>query len=166
MATSGASTPTSTLDRAGDRIGLWFGSLLLSVAIFSLFFSLAFYSPFFLVFCVTMMFALPAWCLYLPFVIAFKNAEGWRMWIILVSGILIGPASIALWCLIQLKAGGDPYKIWHGEPPINMGGIVCMDLSLIVGFLTTSFYVIALKTLLKTAAAAQVGSAADRSTVS
>ena len=49
---------------------------------------------------VTMTLALPIWCLYLPFVIALKDAEEWRIWIILFSGILIGPASLASWGLI------------------------------------------------------------------
>jgi hypothetical protein len=46
---------------------------------------------------VTMIFAFPFWYLYLPFVIALKDAEERRIWIILLSGTLIGPASLALW---------------------------------------------------------------------
>jgi hypothetical protein len=136
---SGASNLMNTL----KRIGLWFGSLLLSVTLFSLLFSRA--SVFF-IFGVTMTLALPVWCLYLPFVIALKDAEERRIWTILFRGILIGPASLALWCLILQLRGGDPHTIWQGAPP-GLGCNSAVILALIVGFLTTSFYVIALKVL-------------------
>jgi hypothetical protein len=63
-----------------------------------------------------MIFALPFWCLYLPFVIALKDAEQRRIWTILFSGILIGPASVAVWCLILQIRGGDLHKIWQAVP--------------------------------------------------
>jgi hypothetical protein len=135
------------------RIGLWFGSLLLSVTLFSLLFNVLFSGPGFfrvgtvlLIFRVTLIFALPVWCLYLPFVIALKNAEERRIWTILVSGILIGPASLVLWSLILQLRGGDPDTIWQGDP-LAFGVSGVMIFALIVGFLTTSFYVIALKVL-------------------
>jgi hypothetical protein len=136
------------------RVGLWFGSLLVAVTLFSLLLSLLFsiagsfrVESVFMFFYVTMMFALPVWCLYLPFVIAIKDAEGRRIWTILVSGILIGPTSLGLWGLILLRRGGDPQKIWYGDPLLGvLGGIGAMMVcALIVGFLTTSFYVFALK---------------------
>ena len=135
------------------RIGLWFGSLLFSVTLFSLLFTLLFTGLGFfragsvvLTFRVSVLFAFPVWCLYLPFVIAFKDAEQRRGWTILFSGILVGPASLGLWGLILQLRGGDPYTIWHGDPLLFglRGGMIC---ALIVGFLTTSFYVIALKAL-------------------
>ena len=150
MMTSGEGTSTNTF----RRIGLWFGSLLVAVTLFSLLFCLFFgrggfrrIGPVFLVFRVAMMFALPVWCLYLPLVIALKDAEGRRIWTILVSGILIGPASLALWGLILLLRGGDPHMIWYGDPLLcTLGGIEAgMVFALIVGFLTTSSYVLALK---------------------
>ena len=70
-----------------------------------------------------MVFALPAWCLYLPFVIAFKDAEGRRIWTILFSGILIGPVSLAFRCLIFQLRGGDPYTICQADPLIGVGVI-------------------------------------------
>jgi hypothetical protein len=104
-----------------------------------------------------MMFAFPVWCLYLPFVIALKDAEERRMWITLVSGILIGPASVALWGLILLRRGGDPHEIWYGDPLLcALGGIGAgMVFALIVGFLTISSYVIALKVLYRPSTASQ-----------
>jgi hypothetical protein len=124
------------------RIGLWFASLLLAVT----FFSLLFKAGAFIVFRVTMMLAFPVWCLYLPFVIALKDAEGWRMWTIMLSGTLIGPASLALWFLILVLRGGDPLTIWRGDPLGGSYGAV-MIFALFVGFLTTSFYVTTLKLL-------------------
>jgi hypothetical protein len=135
------------------RIGLWFGSLLVSVTLFSLLFNLLFSGPGFfraetvrLIFRATMIFAFPVWCLYLPLVIALKDAEERRIWVLLFSGILIGPVSLALWGLILQVRGEDPRKIWHGDPLLFglIGGMIC---ALIVGFLTTSSYVIALKVL-------------------
>jgi hypothetical protein len=149
----------SKLANAFGRVGLWFGCLLLSVALFSLLFNLVFNgTPFqagvfnwagavFLVFRITMKFALPVWCLCLPFVIALKDAEEGRMRTILVSGILIGPAALGLWCFMLQLRGGDTTKIWLGDPLIGLGGISGMIYALIVGFLTTSFYVVALKVL-------------------
>ena len=143
----------SNLMNALRRVGLWFGSLLLSVTLFSLLFNLLFSGPGFfragsvlLIFRVTMTFALPVWCLYLPFVIALKDAEERRSWTILSSGILIGPASLALWGLILQLRGGDPHTIWQGDP-LAFGLRGAMIFALIVGFLTTSFYVITLKVL-------------------
>jgi cellobiose-specific phosphotransferase system component IIC len=138
---------------------LAYGCLLLSVALFSLLFNLVFNraafpgdvfnrsGAFFLVFRITMKFALPVWCLCLPFVIALKDAEEGRMRTILVSGILIGPAALGLWCFMLQLRGGDTTKIWLGDPLIGIGGFSGMIFALIVGFLTTSFYVMALKVL-------------------
>ena len=136
-----------------SRIGLWFCSLLLSVTLFSLLFSLHFSGPGFfrigtllLVSRITLMFALPVWFLYLPVVIALKHAEGWRIWTILVTGALIGPAALVCWGLILLLRGGDPDAIRRGDPlAFGIDGAVFFAFT--VGFMTTSFYVIALKVL-------------------
>jgi hypothetical protein len=125
------------------RIVLWFGSLLLSVTLFSL----SWVGLAVVVFRATMIFAFPVACLYVPFVLAFKDAEGRRIWTILFSGILLGPASLALWGLILQLRGDDPHTIWQGDPLIGMGGISAMIFALIVGSLTTFLYVIALKVL-------------------
>jgi hypothetical protein len=132
------------------RVGLSLGCLLLSVVLFSLLFSLRFGAgAVLLVFRVTLIVALPVWCLYLPFLIALKDAEERRIWIILFSGILIGPTSLALLGLIFQLRGVDPHKIWQGDPLLGvLGGLAAMMIyALIVGFLTTSFYVIVLRAL-------------------
>jgi hypothetical protein len=137
-----------------QRIGLWFGSLLFSVTLFSLLLNLFMNgperfaaAPALLIFRVTMTFALPVWCLYLPWVIALKDAKEQRIRTILVSGILIGPASMALWGLILQLKGEGAHKVWYGDPLIGMAGgsIASIIFALIVGFLTTSVYVIAWK---------------------
>jgi hypothetical protein len=71
MVVSGASSLMNTL----RRIGLWFGSVLLSVTLFSQLFALLFNwgRPIIDIFRVTGMFAFPSACLYLPFVIALKG---------------------------------------------------------------------------------------------
>ncbi len=138
------------------RISLSLGSLLLSATLFTLLFSLLLNrvalfraESLLFIFRLTMTFALPVWCLYVPFVIALKDAEERRIWNILFSGTLIGPVSLALWGLILWLKGGDPHKIWLGDPLFGvLGGIAAaMIYALIVGFLTTSFYVIALRVL-------------------
>jgi len=56
-------------------------------------------------------------------------------------------AALALLGLILQLRGGNPHLIWHGDPLLGvLGGIaVMMFFAAIIGFLTTSFYVIALK---------------------
>jgi len=122
------------------------------MTVFSLLFSLlpsVFFSvgSVFLIFGVTLMFALPVWCVSVPFVIALKDAEEGRIRTILFRGILIGPAALALWCLILRLGGADPRIIWQGDPLAGVGGGLGMIFALIVGLLATSFYVIALKAL-------------------
>jgi hypothetical protein len=123
------------------NIVLWFCSLLLSVSLFS-----RFYGPvaFSFVFRITMIFALPVAFLYLPFVIKFNDAEDGRIWAILGSGTMIGPASLALWALILDLKG--THSIWQGDG-IGLGLAAGLILALVVGFLTTTFYVIALKVI-------------------
>ncbi len=73
---------------------LWFGSLSLSVSIFSLFYGLRYgQDSFVFVFRITMLFALSVACLYLPFVLTFS--EKGRLWAIIGNGALIGPACLA-----------------------------------------------------------------------
>jgi len=132
------------------RIGLWFGSLILSVTLFSLLLD----GPLIFIFRITMIFAFPVWCLCLPFVIAFKDAEKRRPWILLLSGTLIGPASLALWCLILQLRGGDPHTIWYGDPLAGPAWLFWIY-ALIVGFLTTSIYLVSLRALHRSSTAAQ-----------
>jgi hypothetical protein len=118
-------------------------SLLLSVCFISAMYGQRYgLGSFFFVFRITMMFALPVACLYLPVVIALRDAEEGRMQIIAGVGVLIGPVSLALWVLILTALGKA--SIWQSDG-IGFGVIPCLILASIVGFLTTMFYVIALK---------------------
>jgi hypothetical protein len=131
------------------RIGLWFGSLILSITLFSLLLPLLWNSwggAVTFLFRVTMIFAFPVWCLCLPFVIAFKDAEKRYPWILLLGGTLIGPALLALWCLILQLRGGDPHTIWYGDPLAGPAVLPWIS-ALIVGFLTTSIYLVSLRAL-------------------
>jgi hypothetical protein len=88
------------------------------------------------------MFALPVWFLYLPFVVSLKNAQPGRLLIFWVSGIVIGPVSLAILGLILQVGGGNLRSIWIGNG-IDIGIVPCMICAAIVGFLTTTFYVLA-----------------------
>ena len=94
------------------RIGLWLASLLVAVLLFCLLASLIFggADSIIPIFRVTMTFALPVGCLYLPFVIVLKKAE--HRSLILLSGTLIGPVCIALWGLFLQLRGDDTRTIW------------------------------------------------------
>jgi hypothetical protein len=101
------------------------------------------------IFRVTTKFALPVWFVYLLVVIAVKNAEGRKIWTLLLSGSLIGPLVVFLWSLTLQLRGFSQKAIWLGDPLLGWlgGGIASMIFSLIVGFLTTSFYLVVLKIL-------------------
>jgi hypothetical protein len=145
-----------TVISIGRRVGLSFVCLLLAAALFSLLFALlgamggsASISLAVPVFRVALFLALPAWCVWLPFVIATKDTEGHKIWTILLSGILIGPASIVLRFLILVLRGANPQMVWRGDPLLgDLGsGPACMIFALIVGSFTSFFYVAALKVL-------------------
>jgi hypothetical protein len=123
------------------NIALWFGSLLVSVSLFSLLYGPA---SFLFVFRITMIFALPVAFLYLPFVISISDAEDGRIRTILGSGILIGPVSLANWGLILGLSGH--HSIWDGDG-IGPGLAAGLIFALVVGLLTAAFYVISLKVI-------------------
>jgi len=123
-----------------QRIGLWFCSLLLGVSIFSVFFG----GAALVVFRVAMMFAFPVAVLYLPVVVALRNAEQERIWTILISGLLVGPASLAVWGLILQAKGRDAHMVWIGDG-IDWGVVPCMPLAAVVELLTIALYVAGLK---------------------
>jgi hypothetical protein len=100
------------------RIGLSFGCVLLSVAITALMSLPAVphgrrIRMLFAIVPVTFLFAFPVWLLSLPLVIALKNAEGWRLWMILVAGVLAGPGFILIWSIISIPSGG--HITWQGS---------------------------------------------------
>ena len=115
-----------------------------SATLFTLLFSFGGSEMVMVVFRTTMMFALPVWLLYLPFVVFCKDAEQWRILILLVSGVAIGPASlVVLRCFSQLR-GGNVHQVWIGD---GEGFIPCMVFAAIVGVWTTGLYVTALKVI-------------------
>jgi hypothetical protein len=134
------------------NIGLWFFSLLLSVGLFSLSYGRHSVESYAIVFRITMMFALPVACLYLPIVIMLRDAEEGRMRIIAGTGVLIGPISLVLWGLI-LVARGEP-SVWQGDG-LGLGLVAAIIFASIVGFLTTMFYVVALKLIHRLMASAK-----------
>jgi len=85
-------------------------------------------------------FTLVGWVLALPFVIYFKNADGWRTWAILAIGIAIGPCfMLALPMLGSLvRSGRISSAIWQGEGPEFV-------MALFIGSLTTLIYVLLLR---------------------
>lgn len=131
------------------RVGLWFGSFIISVTLSSLLcclsnLSLGSCSG---VFLFTTVLALPAWFLYLPFVLALKDAEEGRIWTILTIGTLIGPAYLAVFGVIMQLRGGNVHRIWQGDGGIDLGIVQSLPFALAVGFLTTGLYVIGLKVI-------------------
>jgi hypothetical protein len=127
---------------AARNTGLWFLSVLLSVGLFSLIFSGGWDPATVRNFRITMKFALPVACLYLPIVIMQRDAEEGRMRVIAGSGIVIGPAFIVLLALIA-GIRGDPHVI-EGDP-LAFGLVACLIFAFIVGALTTILYITALK---------------------
>jgi hypothetical protein len=99
------------------------------------------------VFCITMMFAFPVWCLYLPFIFSLRDVEGWRSALLLLAGILIGPAALTVWGLIHLPMGENLFqRFWDGDPETSGGGGgYFMIFASVVGFLTSAIYVLFLK---------------------
>ncbi len=130
---------------AARNIGLWFLSVLVSVGLFSLAFdgfeneSL---KAWWFVFRITMKFALPVACLYLPIVITQRDAEEGRMRVIAGSGIVIGPAFILLLALIAALRGQP--DVIKGDP-LAFGLVACLIFAFIVGSVTTILYITALK---------------------
>ena len=130
---------------AARNIGLWFLSVLLAVGLFSLWFA-GFHWGGVAVsdFRITMKIALPVACLYLPVVITQRDAEGWRrMLVIAGSGIVIGPAAMAVLGLILVLVG-KPHVI-KGDPVAPFGLVAILVCAFIVGSLTTILYITALK---------------------
>ena len=127
------------------RICFWFISLVLAVLSFSLFLGSTMGSVV-TVFRITMMFAFPVWGLYLPFIFFLTDAEGRRSTILLVNGILIGPAALTAWGLIHLLMGQNLFHgFWNRDPEEGMGAGYAMIFASVVGFLTSTIYVLFLK---------------------
>jgi len=130
------------LHKGSSIIGIiarWLGSLVLAVRLFSVIYGLV---SFFFIFRITILIALPAALLYLPFLITLQKQEGGQPWTVLFSGSLCGPAYIALWVLFGAIRGRS--AAWDGDG-LGPGLAACLVYALVVGFLTSGSYVIASK---------------------
>ena len=139
------------LTRRNQRIRLWFLSVLLAIVLFVLAYALpASFSRNMadvmdvveMVFLTTSIYAIPVALLYLPLVIALKDATKWRLWALLIVGVLIGPAAIALWSLIwSLAMKGLP------EDEISMTALAPSFtlFAFIVGAIATVAYIFLLR---------------------
>lgn len=135
------------------RVGFSLGALLVSVTLFCALLPLAPGSlgtrgsfPF--NFYATLVFALPVWCLYLPFILKLKDAEGRRRWIILVTGTLIGPVAMGLWAAALLLNTLGLQRIVYEAGDLRAIGAL-MGFAFFVGCLTSAFYVLALRRMLR-----------------
>ena len=132
------------------RVGLWIYAFLLAVSLFGLLFCLVIdtewtaqglptttvkdlLAAFLVDSLATLVYALPGAFLYLPLVIGLKDAEGHRIWIILITGTLMGPAAMAIWCL------------FFQYPLPAPAGLTILLFATIVGSLAALFYAIALR---------------------
>ncbi len=84
---------------------------------------------------VYLLFAFPGLIIAAPFVVLFKTAAGNRLWWTVGTGVAIGPAFWLSWLLLASHG----HLNWRGD---GMGVI----LSLVIGTLTTGYYVALLRT--------------------
>ncbi|MBE7542508.1 MAG: hypothetical protein HS123_09095 [Solibacteraceae bacterium] len=96
----------------------------------------------------TLVFALPVWCLYLPFILKLKDAEGRRLWVILSTGTLIGPVATGLAAVVFLLNTVGLQRIIYGTGDLRAIGAL-MGFAFFVGCLTSAFYVLALRRMLR-----------------
>jgi hypothetical protein len=129
--------------RTPGRIGLSFGCMLLSITIFLLWGVLHASSHRELIndlaiAPVYLLFAFPGWLLSLPLVMAIRDAEGWRGWVILLIGVSIGPGFLLVWAFLTAQSRGGRIVNSEGDGFFYIA-------SLIISSLTTIFYVSVLK---------------------
>lgn len=135
------------------RVGFSLGALLVSVTLFSILLplipgQLGRLGPFPFTFLATLVFALPVWCLYLPFILKLKDAEGRRRWVILSTGTLIGPVATGLAAVVFLLNTVGLQRIIYGTGDLRAIGAL-MGFAFFVGCLTSAFYVLALRRMLR-----------------
>jgi hypothetical protein len=80
-------------------------------------------------------FVIPGYLLSLPFVLAFNRINGWRLWVLAVIGLLIGPTIIGAWAFACKVTEGSTIKDF-----LYMGVIATA-----ISLLTTTFYLTVLK---------------------
>ncbi len=81
-----------------------------------------------------LLFALPGLVLALPFVLFFKSAKGYRAWIMLAIGSIIGPAFLGVWAFLAS----------HGHFSWQANG-AALIMSIWIGLPTTVLYVLLLR---------------------
>ncbi len=145
---SGNATSSLSL---GTRAALWFTCCLLLAAGFC--FLLGKAGSLDVALRIVLLFVLPMWLLYLPVILKLKDAENHRLWIILASGALLGPAVLALWFGISIAQGESPRAVWQGDP-LAPGTPILLLGSAILTSATVAFYGASLKLLRLRAAAA------------
>ena len=100
------------------------------------------------IFKVAIVFALPVSLLCLPVVFFIRSAGKRQVWILLATGLLVGPACLAIWGMILQLRTTNAQILWRGdgESPGVVGAMLC---AAIVGLLTTAVYIAVLKLLLR-----------------
>ncbi len=93
-----------------------------------------------------LLFALPAWLLYIPLILALKDAKSHRIWIILGCGLLLGPIMVAVSCGIAIAQGERPGTAWEGDP-LGPSTVTLMVLSAFVTLALAGIYGACLKVL-------------------
>jgi hypothetical protein len=68
-------------------------------------------------------------------VLAFRRADGWRLWVLAIYGALLGPAIILVWAVADKVEGGEAI----------MSFLRPARVALAISFLTTVFYLTAFK---------------------
>ena len=126
---------------APKRVLLSLGCTLLGVVTLCLFgvvralpYGLRYVLPLLEVLPIYTVFSLPGWLLALPFVLIFKDADGFRGWATVVIGTAIGPTFILAWVLYASR--GDIN--WNADRSALM-------MASVIALLTSSFYVFFLK---------------------
>lgn len=124
-----------------ERTFVWFASVFLAVALFSLCFI---GNGAIVIFLVTLEFALPVALLVAPAAIALWKFAFRRIALFMFFGSLTGPVTLAAFFLsLQLK-GFNPHKIWYGEPP-GIGGFSAIVFASAVSFAATTIYLLLLR---------------------
>jgi hypothetical protein len=116
------------------RIGLWGCSFVARVALFSFLCCLSNLSlrSFPTIFTVTVLLALPAWLLYVPLVVVLRSSNKSQIWVVLISGLFIGPAYLAGVGLIVQLFGGNHHLTWYGNG-LDLGIIPSMPFAIVLG---------------------------------
>jgi hypothetical protein len=80
-------------------------------------------------------FVLPGWLLSLPFILSINRIDGWRLWVLAVPGILIGPSVIAAWAIVCHVTEGESVRSFF-----DVGGVATA-----ISFISTAIYLTAFK---------------------